>query len=153
LTSILDRLVSSRGLITRDVGESDRRTFVITLTAKGRSQARRVSHHLSDLERAVVRRVSAADIKGFNNLVTALEHKKFTPIVSISILALAIAKAQDPAKAQRCSTITQLLSGNFRGLSYRLVVRHRPLSRPRTRSADSIGVAVRLERKSTSDVV
>src|SRR5947208_716541 len=74
LTSILDRLVN-RGLITREVGESDRRTFVITLTAKGRRLAQRVSRHLSDLERAVVRRVGAAAIKGFNNVVTALEHE------------------------------------------------------------------------------
>src|SRR5712691_2851726 len=34
LTSILDRLVD-RGLVTREVGASDRRTFVITPTAKG----------------------------------------------------------------------------------------------------------------------
>src|SRR6266516_3970648 len=54
LTSILDRL-ADRGLITRKVGKSDRRTFVITLTTKGRRLAQRVNRHLSDLERAVVR--------------------------------------------------------------------------------------------------
>jgi DNA-binding MarR family transcriptional regulator len=74
LTSILDRLVD-RGLITRKVGESDRRTFVIMPTAKGRKLAQRVNRHLSDLERAVVRRVSAADIKGFKNVVSALEQE------------------------------------------------------------------------------
>jgi DNA-binding MarR family transcriptional regulator len=74
LTSILDRLVD-RGLITRKVGESDRRTFVITPTAKGRKLARRVSRHLGDLEQAVARRVSAADIKGFKNVVSALEEE------------------------------------------------------------------------------
>jgi DNA-binding MarR family transcriptional regulator len=74
LTSILDRL-ANRGLITREVGESDRRTFVITPTAKGRKLAQRVNRHLSDLERAVFRRVSATDIKGFNNVVAALEHE------------------------------------------------------------------------------
>src|SRR5438067_12771447 len=36
LTSILDRL-SERGLVTRAVGATDRRTFVITPTAKGRA--------------------------------------------------------------------------------------------------------------------
>jgi DNA-binding MarR family transcriptional regulator len=72
LTSILDRL-ANRGLITRQVGKTDRRTFLIGLTAKGRKLARRVSRHLSDLERSVVRRVKAADIKGFNNVVAALE--------------------------------------------------------------------------------
>src|SRR5438034_3152131 len=52
LTSILDRLVE-RGLITRAVGEKDRRTFVITPTAKGRAAAKRVHRHLADLEAAV----------------------------------------------------------------------------------------------------
>jgi DNA-binding MarR family transcriptional regulator len=74
LTSILDRL-ANRGLITREVGKKDRRTFVIMLTAKGRKLARRVSRHLSDLERAVVRRVSAADMRGFNKVVAALERE------------------------------------------------------------------------------
>ena len=74
LTSILDRL-EDRGLIKREVGEADRRTFLVMLTAKGRKLARRVSRHLSDLERDVVRRVRPADIKGFNNVVAALEHE------------------------------------------------------------------------------
>ena len=74
LTSILDRLVD-RGLITRKVGESDRRTFVIMPTAKGRRLAQRVKRHLSDLERAVIRRVSAADIQGFKNVLSALEQE------------------------------------------------------------------------------
>jgi DNA-binding MarR family transcriptional regulator len=72
LTSILDRL-ARRGLITRAVGETDRRTFIVRPTAKGRKLAKRVQRHLSALERAVVRRVSAADIKGFNRVVAALE--------------------------------------------------------------------------------
>jgi DNA-binding MarR family transcriptional regulator len=74
LTSILDRL-ARRGLITRSVGETDRRTFVVRLTARGRKLARRVERYLSALERAVVRRVSAADIKGFNRVVAALEQE------------------------------------------------------------------------------
>jgi len=74
LTSILDRL-ADRGLVTRRVGESDRRTFVVSLTVKGRRLAQRVNHHLSDLERAVVRHVTAADIKGFKNVISALEEE------------------------------------------------------------------------------
>ena len=74
LTSILDRL-ADRGLITRKVGESDRRTFMIALTGKGKKVAERVSRHLSGLERAVVRRVTAADITGFENLISALEQE------------------------------------------------------------------------------
>src|ERR1051325_1954606 len=72
LTSILDRL-AKRGLITRAVGETDRRTFVVRPTAKGRKVAKRVQRHLSALERAVVRRVSTANIRGFNKVVATLE--------------------------------------------------------------------------------
>ena len=74
LTSILDRL-ARRGLITRAVGETDRRTFIVRPTAKGRKLAKRVQRHLSALERAVAHRVSAADIKGFNKVVAALERE------------------------------------------------------------------------------
>jgi DNA-binding MarR family transcriptional regulator len=74
LTSILDRLVK-RGLITRTVGETDRRTFVVRPTAKGRKLAQRVQRHLFALERAVTRRVSAADIRGFKKVVAALEQE------------------------------------------------------------------------------
>jgi DNA-binding MarR family transcriptional regulator len=74
LTSILDRL-TDRGLITRDVGEHDRRTFLITLTAKGRQAATRVHAHLTELERAVARRVSAADVKAFMRVVSAVEEE------------------------------------------------------------------------------
>jgi DNA-binding MarR family transcriptional regulator len=74
LTSILDRL-ARRGLVTRAIGESDRRTFVVKLTAKGRKLAQRVQRHLVALERAVVRRVNAADVRGFNKVVAALEQE------------------------------------------------------------------------------
>ena len=72
LTSILDRL-AERGLVTRAVGAEDRRTFVITLTAKGQQIARRVHRHLSDLEEAVGRRVTADEVKTFLKVVSAVE--------------------------------------------------------------------------------
>jgi DNA-binding MarR family transcriptional regulator len=74
LTSILDRL-ARRGLITRQVGQTDRRTFVVTPTTKGRKLAQRVQRHLAALERAVVRRVRVADVKGFNKVVAVLEQE------------------------------------------------------------------------------
>jgi len=74
LTSILDRL-ARRGLVTRAVGETDRRTFIVKLTAKGRRLAQRVQRHLSALERAVLHRVNAADVRGFNKVVAALEQE------------------------------------------------------------------------------
>lgn len=78
LTSILDRL-ADRGCITREVGAQDRRTFVITPTAKGLLIAKRVHRHLTDLEAAVGRRVTAGDVKGFLKVVSAIEdeaHKR-----------------------------------------------------------------------------
>jgi DNA-binding MarR family transcriptional regulator len=62
-------------LITREIGKTDRRTFLITPTANGRKLAQRVSRHLSDLERGVMRRVTGADIKGFTNVIAALEQE------------------------------------------------------------------------------
>jgi len=81
LTSILDRL-SDRGLITRDVGATDRRTFVITPTADGCRIAKRVLRHLADLEAAVGHRVTADEVKGFLKVVHAVEdeaHKRTSP--------------------------------------------------------------------------
>jgi DNA-binding MarR family transcriptional regulator len=78
LTSILDRL-AARGLVTRDVGAHDRRTFVIALTHAGAQIAKRVHRHLGDLEDAVGRRVTADDVKGFLKVVSAVEevaHKR-----------------------------------------------------------------------------
>jgi DNA-binding MarR family transcriptional regulator len=72
LTSILDRL-AGRGFVTREVGAEDRRTFVITPTAKGVRVAKRVHRHLTALEDAVGRRVSADDVKGFMKVVSAVE--------------------------------------------------------------------------------
>jgi len=72
LTSILDRL-ADRGLITRNVGKSDRRTFVIDLTTKGRKLARRVKRHLTALENRVRGRVNQNDISGFSKVLSALE--------------------------------------------------------------------------------
>jgi DNA-binding MarR family transcriptional regulator len=71
LTSILDRL-TDRGLIERAVDESDRRTFVITLTRKGAKLADRLYRHLFELERRVTRRVSARDVRGFAKVVATL---------------------------------------------------------------------------------
>ena len=74
LTSILDRL-AARGFVTREVGAEDRRTFVITPTAKGAQAARRVHRHLAALEEAVGRRVTADDVKGFMKVVSAVEEQ------------------------------------------------------------------------------
>jgi DNA-binding MarR family transcriptional regulator len=80
LTSILDRL-AERGFVTREVGAADRRTFVVTPTAKGRRVAERVHRHLAALERAAAARVSNDDIRGFMKVVAAVEdeaHRRTT---------------------------------------------------------------------------
>jgi DNA-binding MarR family transcriptional regulator len=74
LTSILDRL-EARGFVTRSVGENDRRTFVITPTAKGKRVARQVHDHLTDLERAIARRVTGDDVRGFMKVIEAVEEE------------------------------------------------------------------------------
>jgi len=77
LTSILDRL-ADRGLITRDIGALDRRTFVITPTPKGRQVARRVHQHLIDLEAAAARRVTKEEIRTFLKVLAAVEEEAHT---------------------------------------------------------------------------
>ena len=72
LTSILDRL-TERGLITREVGAEDRRTFVINTTAKGRKLAAHIHEHLTALEDAVGRRVTRTDLEGFLRVLSAVE--------------------------------------------------------------------------------
>lgn len=74
LTSILDRL-ADRGLITRTVGTEDRRTFLIAPTATGRTVAARVKRTLVDLEQAIARRVSAAEVAAFLKVVSAIEEE------------------------------------------------------------------------------
>ena len=74
LTSILDRL-AGRGLITREVGAHDRRTFLITPTARGRRAAARVHQHLTELEQAVGRRITSADVRGFKAVLAAVEEE------------------------------------------------------------------------------
>ena len=81
LTSILDRL-AARGFVTRAVGAEDRRTFVITPTARGRQVARRVHRHLADLEEAVSRRVTPDEIAAFMNVASVIEdeaHRRTRP--------------------------------------------------------------------------
>ncbi len=74
LTSILDRL-EARGFVTRSVGAQDRRTFVIALTPKGKTVARRVLRHLDALEQSVGRDATAAEMNGFLKVVALVEQQ------------------------------------------------------------------------------
>ena len=74
LTSILDRL-ADRGFITRQVAPTDRRTFIVTPTARGRQVAGRVHRHLDALEKAVGSRVTADDVRGFARVMAVVEEE------------------------------------------------------------------------------
>jgi DNA-binding MarR family transcriptional regulator len=74
LTSILDRL-ADRGFITREVGDADRRTFVVKATPAGRQVARRVLRHLMDLEAAVAQRVTKDEMRAFLKVLAAVEQE------------------------------------------------------------------------------
>jgi DNA-binding MarR family transcriptional regulator len=71
LTSVLDRL-EMRGLIERTANPRDRRSIVIALTPAGDEAALRVERTIEDLERAIRRRVTAADIAGVHAVAAAL---------------------------------------------------------------------------------
>jgi len=72
LTSILDRLVE-RGLVTRETGTEDRRTFVVALTRKGKRVAVDTLLHLSALETAVKRKFTGATLDSFVAVLAAIE--------------------------------------------------------------------------------
>lgn len=77
LTSILDRL-TKRGLVKRAVGTADRRTFVITLTAKGRTMARQVHERLASLEAAIADAVPDKTMKALHEALELLEREAHT---------------------------------------------------------------------------
>lgn len=72
LTSILDRLVE-RGLVTREAGAKDRRTFVVALTRKGKRVAGETLRHLLALETGVKRNFSGATLDSFLAVLEAVE--------------------------------------------------------------------------------
>jgi len=72
LTSILDRLVE-RGFVTRETGSQDRRTFVVSLTRKGKPVATQTLRHLLDVERAVRRKFSGETLDAVVAVLAAIE--------------------------------------------------------------------------------
>lgn len=72
LTSILDRL-AARGFITRHGSQSDRRTFVISLTRTGKKIAERVYKHLEAFEAHVLKGLSKQDLNGFLKVLASAE--------------------------------------------------------------------------------
>jgi DNA-binding MarR family transcriptional regulator len=72
LTSILDRLVA-RGLVRRDPSQSDRRTFVVSLTPRGRLGGAGTLRELDRIERQIRLHLTATDLRSFERVVAELE--------------------------------------------------------------------------------
>ena len=72
LTSILNRL-AARGFIVRESDARDRRTFRVRLTPNGAKTAKKVSVRLERLERTVLARVTAAELRGFIKVVNTVQ--------------------------------------------------------------------------------
>lgn len=72
LSGILDRL-EARALIRRALNGADRRSFLISLTSRGRVAARTVVAALRDVERDALASVSARDRAGFVAVARAFE--------------------------------------------------------------------------------
>jgi MarR family transcriptional regulator, organic hydroperoxide resistance regulator len=71
LTSMLDRL-EKRDLIRRKLHPRDRRSFLVSPTARGRRMAAKIERNLLDLESKIADRVTATDLKGFARVMTAI---------------------------------------------------------------------------------
>ena len=72
LTSVLDRL-AARKLIGRSSSESDRRTFVISLTPAGKAVALQVHAGLQRIEERALAALGSRDVKSFAAVLAALE--------------------------------------------------------------------------------
>jgi DNA-binding MarR family transcriptional regulator len=72
LTSILDRL-AERGFVVRESDARDRRTFRVRLTPNGAKAAKKVSAWLERLERAVLARLTAAELRAFTKVVNIVQ--------------------------------------------------------------------------------
>ena len=93
LTSVLDRLEAA-GLILRTASRSDRRTFVISLTEAGRAASVRVHTGLQDIEKKALLGVAERDLKGFTNVLQALEGALGRPSEAGPV-------RRDPARSRR----------------------------------------------------
>jgi DNA-binding MarR family transcriptional regulator len=72
LTSYLDRL-AQRGFILREVRSEDRRSFIVSLTPKGKAVARKIHRHLETLEEAALRGAKPGKTRAFAEVIGAVE--------------------------------------------------------------------------------
>ena len=72
LTSVLDRL-DSRGWVTRESSDKDRRTFVVHLTGLGKKKAAKIHRLLESLESGALRASDRGGLQAFDELIRGLE--------------------------------------------------------------------------------
>ena len=71
MTSMLDRL-ERKSLIRRDRHPGDRRSVVVTVAKEGAALAARARSEVEELDRTIRRRVTAEDVRGFENVLAAI---------------------------------------------------------------------------------
>lgn len=71
LTSILDRLEERRYLV-REINRTDRRSFLVELTAEGKGVGRKVRRSIDGLEKRIAEHVSARSLSGFQQVMQAI---------------------------------------------------------------------------------
>lgn len=74
LTSYLDRL-ESRSLVVREVHPEDRRSFLVALTAKGKTAAGKVHEGLALLERAALAGMTEKEVAAFQAVLEAIQER------------------------------------------------------------------------------
>ena len=71
MTSMLERL-ADQGLLRRDTDPEDRRSFIITLTPKGKKLASRINATVRELEDRIAKHVNEREIAGFQAVMAAI---------------------------------------------------------------------------------
>jgi DNA-binding MarR family transcriptional regulator len=74
LTSVLDRM-NAQGLVTREPSQKDRRSFVISLTRRGKSKAAKIHRLLESLEANVLRGTDKHALESFDQMIRGLEQR------------------------------------------------------------------------------
>ncbi|HWS72687.1 MAG TPA: MarR family transcriptional regulator [Thermoanaerobaculia bacterium] len=71
MTSILDRL-EEEGLIERQLNPDDRRSLIVTLTKRGRTQAAAMQRFVEETEEEIASRLTEKEIDGFFAVMQAI---------------------------------------------------------------------------------
>lgn len=71
LTNVVDRLVE-RGLVTREVSERDRRSFIVRPTRSGSALSKKLHAALADLARRAFGTLSERDLAAFQRVLSRL---------------------------------------------------------------------------------